>query len=95
MQIEALRKKPTLESRTAAVFVDYAHAFDSVDHGRIMLALQSLGVNPALQRWINAFLSHRSACVRANSIFSDTVPLTCGGPQGSVLGPLLLITVVD
>lgn len=49
VQITTTMKRPTQDSRTAAAFVDYARVFDSVDHGRITVSLQSLGVNPAFQ----------------------------------------------
>ncbi|RNE95640.1 Tcoingi protein, partial [Trypanosoma conorhini] len=94
MVIAALRRDDP-EERTAAVFIDYARAFDSVDHGCIMQALQSFGISPVLQRWIGSFLGGRTARVRVNNTYSRDVKLTCGVPQGSVLGPLLFIIAID
>eukprot|EP00796_Vickermania_ingenoplastis_P012730 gene12730-8679_t len=95
VQIEALLMRPTQSSRTAAVFVDYARAFDSVDHGCILDALRRLRVNNEMQRWIGSFLSTRTARVRVNNTLSSAVAMTCGVPQGSVLGPILFIIVMD
>ncbi|CCD17982.1 reverse transcriptase (RNA-dependent DNA polymerase), putative, fragment [Trypanosoma vivax Y486] len=48
-----------------------------------------------LVAWTACFLKGRTAQVRVNSTLSEDVGLTCGVPQGSVLGPLLFIVTVD
>ncbi|KAH8606634.1 putative Reverse transcriptase (RNA dependent DNA polymerase) [Trypanosoma vivax] len=79
----------------AAVFVDYARPFDSVDHGCIAKGLLPFGVGKHLVAWIAGFLKGRTAKVRVNKVLSEDVGLTCGVPQGSDLGPLLFIVTVD
>ncbi|KAH8608542.1 putative Reverse transcriptase (RNA dependent DNA polymerase) [Trypanosoma vivax] len=79
----------------AAVFIDYACAFDSVDHGCIVRALVSFGVERHLVARIAGFLKGRTAQVRVSNTLSKDVSLTCGVPQASVLGPLLFIVTVD
>ncbi|KAG8339467.1 hypothetical protein TRVL_09707 [Trypanosoma vivax] len=81
--------------KTAAVFIDYARAFDSADHGFIVDELLSFGVEKRLVAWIAGFLQGRTAQVRVNNVPSEDISLTCGVPQGSVLGPLLFIVTVD
>ncbi|CCD20584.1 hypothetical protein, conserved, partial [Trypanosoma vivax Y486] len=81
--------------KTAAVPIGYARAFDSVDHGCIVEELLSFGVEKHLVAWIAGFLQECTAEVRVNSMLSEDVSLTCGVPQGSVLGPLLFIVAVD
>ncbi len=74
--------------KTTAVFVDFSRAFDSVDHR----FLESL-LAPAplyLRHIIHGFLGRRTAQVRLGvDVQSRRVKMTCGVPQGSVLGPLL------
>ncbi|CCD19321.1 reverse transcriptase (RNA-dependent DNA polymerase) [Trypanosoma vivax Y486] len=79
----------------AAVFVDYARPFDSVDHGCIVKELLPFGVEKPQVAWIAGFLKGRTAKVRVNKVLSEDVGLTCGVPQGSDLGPLLFIVTVD
>src|ERR1043165_3342686 len=46
------------------------------------------GLGPALN-WFSTYLSPRTQSVYLNGNYSSSALLTCGVPQGSVLGPLL------
>ncbi|KAH8610638.1 putative Reverse transcriptase (RNA dependent DNA polymerase) [Trypanosoma vivax] len=95
MQVTSAVRRRKDGEKTAAVFIDYARAFDSVDHGCIVKELLSFGVEKHLVAWIAGFLKGRTAKVRVNNVLSEDISLTCGVPQGSVLGPLLFIVTVD
>ena len=57
-------KAPDEEESVRVVFVDYAKAFDHVDHPTVMRKLADLGVPPVLLRWIHSFLTNRQQCVK-------------------------------
>ena len=42
-------------------------------------------------KWFKSYLSNRQQYVQIHKTKSDTKPITCGIPQGSILGPLLFI----
>ncbi|KAG8340037.1 hypothetical protein TRVL_09133 [Trypanosoma vivax] len=69
--------------------------FNSVDRGCIVKELLSFGVGRHPVAWIAGLLQERTAQARANSTPSEDISLTCGVPQGSVLGPLPFIVTVD
>ena len=80
---------------TTACFIDMAKAFDTVNHEILCKKLEKLGIIGTIFKWIKSYLRHRNQCTYANGITSSTLKLTCGVPQGSILGPLFFIIYVN
>ncbi|KAI8482132.1 hypothetical protein Bbelb_401220 [Branchiostoma belcheri] len=76
------------------VSTDYSKAFDLFGHIVAICCLLELGLRPSLARWITDSLTSRSQAVRYHRVLSDTVPVTCGLPQGTLLGPLTFTAYV-
>lgn len=74
------------------VLLDLSAAFDTVDHSILAERLrQWVGVSGSAHplTLLSSYLSDRSFSVCLGPYMSETVALSCGVPQGSVLGPLL------
>ena len=67
------------------VLIDLQKAFDTVDHGILLDKLHAIGLSSI--SWFDSYLSDRRQCVEVNSICSDFLTISCGVPQGSILGP--------
>ena len=65
--------------------IDLSKAFDSVDHDVLLTKLSWYGVDT---RWFGSYLSGREQIVRGGRV---TLPMSCGVPQGSIIGPILFI----
>ena len=48
-----------------------------------------------LIKWFESYLSNRKFLVCIDNIYSETETLKYGVPQGSILGPLLIILYVN
>ena len=77
------------------VFIDFAKAFDHVDHNILVAKLLSLDLPDIIIRWMMSFLAHRQQRVKIGNVLSDWLEMSAGMPQGSFLGPLTFIILID
>ena len=76
-------------------FLDFAKAFDRIGHNMVISKLLDLGVRRSLVPWIINFLSNRRHRVKLGDIISDWLPMKDGVPQGTKLGPILFLVMIN
>lgn len=74
------------------VLLDLSAAFDTVDHALVISRLSTeFGLQDVPLRWFSFYLQNRRQCVMIHEDKSEAATLSCGVPQGSVLGPVLFV----
>lgn len=74
---------------TVLVSLDLSAAFDTVDHNILINRLECIGIQHIALQWFKSYVRNRTYQVAINDTHSTSHDLTCGVPQGSVLGARL------
>ena len=77
------------------IYLDFAKAFDTVPHHRLLYKLEHYGIRGKLLNWLQSFLTDRKQRVLLRNGNSSWQHITSGVPQGSILGPLLFLIFVN
>ena len=89
--IDALEKG----KKPCSVFLDFAKAFDTVNHDILIHKLNHYGIRGEALSWISSYLKNRKQYVEINNNNSSLTVIENGVPQGSVLGPLLFLLYIN
>ena len=79
----------------SSVFIDLKKAFDTVDHNILLRKLCCYDVNGNALQLLTSYLTDRTQRWHVNGVLSTEQYVSCGIPQGSILGPILFIIYVN
>ena len=80
---------------TGLILIDLQKAFDTIDHQILLKKMKYLGFSDSTISWFSSYLENRSVIVNIEKSFSEPTTITCGVPQGSILGPVLFLLYVN
>lgn len=83
------------KKKCLSIFLDLAKAFDTVSHEILLKRLFNVGVRGPTLSILANYLSNRTQRVKVDSSLSESLTITMGVPQGTVLGPILFLVYIN
>jgi hypothetical protein len=83
------------KSHSFGIFIDFSRAFDTINYDLLLFKLEKYGIRGNFHKLIASYFSGRRQYVFFGGLESSLLKITCGIPQGSVLGPLLFIIFIN
>ncbi|CAB4005967.1 Hypothetical predicted protein, partial [Paramuricea clavata] len=77
------------------IYLDMSKAFDRINHTKLITKLRNYGFGGNLLKWFQSYLSDRCQRVTVLGCTSNTLPVSSGVPQGSILGPALFLLYIN
>ena len=77
------------------ILIDLQKAFDTINHDILLMKLSMIGFSDHTVKWFQSYLSNRKFMINLENPFSEVSSISCGVPQGSILGPLLFLIYVN
>ena len=78
-----------------SLFIDLSKAFDTIDHSLLLQKLYNYGIRGISHDFVKSYLTNRSQYVEIQGGSSNSLSITCGVPQGSILGPILFLVYIN
>ena len=77
------------------IYIDFAKAFDKVDHATLLRKIERSGVKGQLLTWLLNFLYDRKQKVAVEGTHSSAAVMESGVPQGAVLDPIMFLIYLN
>ena len=77
------------------ILIDLQKTFDTIDHDVLLQKLYAIGFWKHTVNYFQSYSSNRSFLVKLGNNFTQPASVSCGVPQGSILGPPLFLIYVN
>ena len=92
--VDKICHKIDSKNYSMGIFIDLSKAFDTINHKILIDKLEYYGIRGVELQWFISYLSKRSQHVQIGDICSNYLHLTCGVPQGSILGTYFFMCIL-